>query len=68
MYLPQKDKKQGIRTKIREGEQRRRGREEGRWGKGICPGGDKRLPLNRGETDSDHRKMVVYKGERGIPY
>lgn len=44
-------------------------REKGPGGQGEREGylarRDKRLPLDRGETDVAHRQMVVYKGKKG---
>ena len=57
IYLPQRDKGQGIRDKDRRQETRERG-------KGVCPDWrvDKGLPLDREEAGVAHRKMAVYKG------
>ena len=65
IYLPQRDKGQGIREKEREYKG-----EEGNKGKGtgaFVPEWDKELPLDREETDVAHKQVAVYKGKGGNP-
>lgn len=41
------------------------GNQEGNKGKGQGLLSQRRLPLDRGETDMAHKKIAVYKGNRG---
>lgn len=61
IYLPQRDRGQGIRGKDR----RQRTREVGR--DIYLPWRGKGLPLGREESDVAHRKMVVYRWKRRPP-
>lgn len=71
IYLPQRDKKQGIRDKDR----RKRMKEtkgekkQGKRERNFCPRGDldNTLPLGRQKTDVTYRKMRVYKAKGETP-
>jgi hypothetical protein len=59
MYLPQKDRGQGIRDKDR--------RERTRQREGYLSRRDKQLTLDKKETDTSYRQMAVYKRKRRNP-
>lgn len=65
--MPQRDRGQGVRHKDRGRGRRRRGREQGKEVGIFVLEWEKGLPLDRGDTDVDLRKMVVYKGIKGNP-
>jgi hypothetical protein len=72
IYLPQRNKVQGIRDKDRRQKTRKGEREQRRgWRRYICPGGTKKkkkkneLPLDREEKGMARRQMIVYKEKTG---
>ena len=66
--LPQRDIEQGIREKDSRSMTREKGKGTRRGrGHGYLSLGDKGLPLDREETDSTQRQMVVYNSKRRNP-
>jgi hypothetical protein len=65
--LPQRDKEQRTRDEDRGGRMREKRRGARERGKGYLPGRDKRLPLDREETDMACRQTEVYKNKGETP-